>query len=105
MTADAQEALFKQVQVHFPKWNKQQVSGCVHGINEGMGEHGPQRVYIHDGRRRVSYGLGYCYGFIDARGEDAINSEVFKDFVKELGPVPIAFRWWLNEETTEASNQ
>jgi len=97
MTESAQEKLFAQVQKRWPWWSRHKISGYVHGIMDEARYVRPRRHYVTMFSPKHSYSVGYIFGFIDARGEDAFTDPQLKRF---KGQNVLSFEWWKNEPET-----
>ena len=97
MTPKNQEKLFKQVQKRFPRWSKRKCSGYVHGAADEAHRKRPCVRQVKAFSPKRSYAVGYVYGWIDARGEDAYNDPrlTAMKYSSHLSHV-LDFRWWKN---------
>ena len=93
MTLDQQETLFALVQHRFYGWSKAKCSGYVHGVADEGFRTQPQVEILRGAHQQGrGYAVGYIYGFLDARGSDAVKEPWTKCWDKAL-----EFRWWENE--------
>jgi len=97
MTPAEQEALFVKVQKRWPHWSEHKVSGYVHGVMDEARYVRPHRYYVTMYTPKHSYSVGYIFGFIDARGEDAFTDPQLKRFKSQRA---LAYEWWKNESET-----
>lgn len=98
MIVQEQEILFKLVQNRFKHWSIRQVSGYVHGVNDGLWRSEPKRVYVRGYQKQKPYAIGYIAGFIDAYGGDAYFTEGIKELLQMHldEPKRLNYRWWEN---------
>jgi len=89
MTETEQQQLFKRVRRHFPRWNKRQCSGYVHGINDHERGLDPSEDMIaQQSNVKNLYARGYRFGYADAHGPDPAH-EHWYPFIPRFD-----YRWW-----------
>lgn len=93
MTPANQERLFKKVQKRFPRWSKRKCSGYVHGVVDEAHCKRPCARQVKAFSPKRSYAIGYVYGFIDARGEDAFKDPQLAT-MKRRSSHTLDYRWW-----------
>lgn len=93
MSPSDQEKLFKKVQARFPRWSKRKCSGYVHGVVDETYLKRPSARQVKAFSPKRSYALGYVYGFIDARGEDAYKDPRLATMKRRSSHV-LSYRWW-----------
>ena len=95
MESQKQEQLFDAIRKRFPRWSKRKCSGYLHGILDEAKFKRPCHIQLKAFSPKRSYAVGYVYGFIDARGEDAFRDPWLRDMKHRLVTHAPDVRWWL----------
>lgn len=103
MTEKDQEKLFKRIRRKFRNWPAETASGYLAGLLDESTRPQPTENTIEqakdyqEGTKRINgaYCLGYCYGFADARGIDALETGWAKTL--EFREKTLEFQWWQEE--------
>lgn len=93
MLPNIQEKLFRKVLARFPRWSKRKCSGYVHGVADEIHRKRPCNRQVKAFSPKRSYALGYVYGWIDARGEDAYNDPRLSA-MKRRSSHMLDYKWW-----------